>query len=198
MLRGRVEFERLTISLLMLRPDAVQADDAAAAAQQDAHLSHLADLHQAGELLAVGPVLGPPDRVLRGLGVYRAEPERVRLIGEEDPGVRAGRYSVVVAPWMIPGGAITFATTRVPRSIAEAQTGIQFDRFSIALLVRGARAAELDGDDGRLQDAHMAHLADLHQAGHLLAAGPISDKTYRGLSILRVEPDRARELKEED
>jgi len=75
MLPGRVEFERLTISLLMLRPDAVQADDAAAAAQQDAHLSHLADLHQAGELLAVGPVLGPPDRVLRGLGVYRADRE---------------------------------------------------------------------------------------------------------------------------
>jgi hypothetical protein len=32
----------------------------------------------------------------------------------------------------------------------------------------------------------MAHLADLHQAGHLLAAGPLLDRTspLRGLSIL--------------
>jgi uncharacterized protein len=94
MLRCTMEFDRYTISLLMLRPDAPKTDEAAAAAQQDAHLSHLADLHQAGELLAVGPVLGPPDRLYRGLGIYRAEPERVRLISEEDPGVRAGRYSV--------------------------------------------------------------------------------------------------------
>jgi uncharacterized protein len=120
MLRCTMEFDRYTISLLMLHPDAPKTDEAAAAAQQDAHLSHLAGLHQAGELLAVGPVLGPPDRVYRGLGIYRAEPERVRLTSEEDPGVRAGRYSVVVAPWMIPAGAIAFSTARVPRWIAEA------------------------------------------------------------------------------
>jgi uncharacterized protein len=198
MLRGRMDFDRLTISLLMLRPDAVQTEDAAAAARQDAHLAYLAELHQAGELLAVGPMLGPPDRVLRGLGIYRAEPTRVRLISEDDPGVRAGRYSVVVAPWMIPSGAVAFATTRVPRSIAEAQSSIQFDRRTIALLLLGPKAAQLEGDDGRLQDAHMAHLADLHQAGHLLVAGPVLDKTYRGLSILRIDPDRARELKEDD
>jgi uncharacterized protein len=65
-------------------------------------------------------------------------------------------------------------------------------------LLLGKKAAELEADDGSLQDAHMAHLAAPHQAGHLLAAGPISDKTYRGLSILRVEPDRARELEEDD
>ncbi len=44
----------------------------------------------------------------------------------------------------------------------------------------------------------MSHLADLHEAGHLLAAGPLSDETFRGLSILRVEPERAIELKQPD
>jgi uncharacterized protein len=44
----------------------------------------------------------------------------------------------------------------------------------------------------------MAHLADLHEAGYLLAAGPLSDEKFRGLSILNVDPERARELKEED
>lgn len=42
----------------------------------------------------------------------------------------------------------------------------------------------------------MAHVADLHEAGHLLAAGPLFDDVYRGLSILNVEPEQARALKE--
>lgn len=44
----------------------------------------------------------------------------------------------------------------------------------------------------------MSHLADLHEAGYLLAAGPLFDEKYRGLSILNVEPEQARELKERD
>ena len=44
----------------------------------------------------------------------------------------------------------------------------------------------------------MSHLADLHGAGVLLAAGPLFDEKYRGLSILSVEPERARELDEQD
>ena len=36
----------------------------------------------------------------------------------------------------------------------------------------------------------MAHLADLHESGHLLAAGPLSDEKFRGLSILRVDVTR--------
>jgi uncharacterized protein YciI len=44
----------------------------------------------------------------------------------------------------------------------------------------------------------MAHLAELHEAGHLLAAGPLDDEDFRGLNILRAEPERARELAEQD
>ncbi len=44
----------------------------------------------------------------------------------------------------------------------------------------------------------MAHLADLHDQGVLLAAGPLSDPNFRGLSILNVDVDRAQELKEAD
>jgi uncharacterized protein len=44
----------------------------------------------------------------------------------------------------------------------------------------------------------MSHLADLHEAGVLLAAGPLFDEKYRALSILNVEPERARELDEQD
>jgi uncharacterized protein len=44
----------------------------------------------------------------------------------------------------------------------------------------------------------MAHLADLHEAVHLLAAGPLFDDEFRGLSILNVDPEQARALKEAD
>ena len=41
---SRLDFDRYTIALLILRPDAPQLDEQAAAALQDAHLAHLADL----------------------------------------------------------------------------------------------------------------------------------------------------------
>jgi uncharacterized protein YciI len=50
-----VEFDRLTIVLLIVRPDGPELDEEASAALQDAHLSHLADVHEAGYLLAAGP-----------------------------------------------------------------------------------------------------------------------------------------------
>ena len=70
---------------------------------------------------------------------------------------------------------------------------MQFDQYTIALLILRPDAPELDDEAAAaLQDAHMAHLADLHEAGHLLAAGHLSDEKFRGLSILNVEPERAR------
>ena len=78
---------------------------------------------------------------------------------------------------------------------------MEFDQFTISLLITPPDAPELDEKAAaELQDAHLAFLADLHAAGHLLAAGPLSDDEgpLRGLSILNVDPERARELKEAD
>jgi uncharacterized protein YciI len=79
---------------------------------------------------------------------------------------------------------------------------MRFDRFTVTLLILRSDAPDLDEEaEAALQDAHMAHLADLHAAGHLLAAGPLlgaPDRAFRGLSILNVEPERAIALKEED
>jgi uncharacterized protein len=78
---------------------------------------------------------------------------------------------------------------------------MDFDRFTVVLLLTNPAAPELDDEAAaELQDAHMSHLADLHAAGHLLAAGPLSDerRCYRGLSIMSVGPEQARELKEAD
>jgi len=76
---------------------------------------------------------------------------------------------------------------------------VQFDQFSISLLILRQDAPQLDAAaDAALQDAHMAFLADLHHAGQLLAAGPLLDERYRGLSVLNVGPEDARRLKQAD
>ncbi len=111
-----MEFDHFTIALLILRPDGPQLDEAAATALQDAHMAHLADLHDAGHLLAAGPL---SDERFRGLSILNVEPERARELKEADPAVRAGRFSVEAMPWMVPGGAISFSPTRFPRSTAD-------------------------------------------------------------------------------
>lgn len=108
---------------MVLRPDAPQLDEKAEAALQNAHMAYLAELHEAGHLLAAGPLLGAPNREFRGLSILNVGPEQARALKEQDPAVRAGRYSVTILPWMVPGGAMAFSATRFPLSMAEAMGG---------------------------------------------------------------------------
>ena len=56
--------------------------------------------------------------------------------------------------------------------------GVQLDRFTVALLILPPDAPALNDEEAaRLQDAHIAHL---HEAGHLLAAGPLFDESFAG------------------
>lgn len=116
-----MQFDRYTITLLVLRPDAPKLDDEAEAALQDAHMAYLAELHTAGYLLAAGPLLGDTDEPYRGLSILNVDPEQARELQEQDPAVQAGRYAVKVLPWMVPGGAVSFTATRFPRSMSEAR-----------------------------------------------------------------------------
>ena len=116
-----MEFDRYTIVLLLLRPDAPALSEEKEADLQDAHMAHLADLHDAGHLLAAGPVLGAQDRELRGFSILKVEPERARELKKQDPAVRAGKYRIEVFPWLLPAGLMTFSAGRLPRSVAEAQ-----------------------------------------------------------------------------
>jgi uncharacterized protein len=115
-----MQFDQFTIVLVMLRSDAPELDEAAAAALQDAHMAFLADLHEAGHLLAAGPL---SDEKFRGLSLLRVGVEQARALKESDPAVQAGRFSVEVMPWVVPAGAMSFTSTRFPRSIAEASSG---------------------------------------------------------------------------
>lgn len=116
-----MHLDQFTVALLILRPDAPELDDEAEAALQDAHMAYLADLHEAGHLLAAGPVLA--NDTFRGLSILRVGPEEALRLNEQDPAVRAGRYSVTVLRWLVPGGAISATPTRFPRSLAEVREG---------------------------------------------------------------------------
>jgi uncharacterized protein YciI len=113
-----VKLERFTIALLIRRSDAPELSNEEASASQDAHLSHLADLHEAGQLIAAGP-LGHPE--LRGLIVLAGPPQEVEKLLAEDPAVQIGRFSVKTMEWMVPAGAIRLSPTRFPRSAAEVE-----------------------------------------------------------------------------
>lgn len=111
-----MDFDHFSVALLVQRADAPELDDAAAAALQDAHMAHLADLHAAGHLVAAGPLR---DDHFRGLSILTVDVEEARRLTAADPAVRAGRFDVVVMPWLVPGGAMSFTPTRFPRSVAD-------------------------------------------------------------------------------
>jgi uncharacterized protein len=114
-----MEFDQFTITLLVLRPDAPKLTPDQEDALQDAHMAHLADLHEAGHLLAAGPLLDQGSQ-FRGLAILKVGIEEAQALKDKDPAVQAGKYSILALPWMVPAGAVSFSATRFPRSLAEA------------------------------------------------------------------------------
>jgi uncharacterized protein YciI len=115
-----MDVDRLTLALLVLREDAPQLSEDDENALQDKHMAHLSALHEAGELLAAGPVLGDPDRRVRGFSIYRCDVARARELTAADPAARAGRYRTELHEWIAPAGLLTFTPGRLPASMAEA------------------------------------------------------------------------------
>jgi len=115
-----MEFDSFTVVLLLHHMDAPPMDEAALDRLQDAHLDHLARLHEAGQLLAAGPSPGTGDRRVRGVCLFRGTPDEALAIEAKDPAVVAGRFALEACAWLVPRGAMHFARTRFPHSSAEA------------------------------------------------------------------------------
>jgi uncharacterized protein YciI len=79
---------------------------------------------------------------------------------------------------------------------------MEFDSYAFVILRRGPRAAEYDGEGAvRLQEAHLAHLREMHEAGKLAIAGPFrdqEDETLRGICLYTTSLEEARELAARD
>jgi uncharacterized protein len=112
-----MDFDRYTVVLLLTPDDPPQLSEEERDRLQDAHLSHLADLHDQGVLLAAGPVGDPSSRRhFRGLSILRCDPDEALRLKGEDPAIKAGVFEMVAMPWMLPAGAIHFTPTTFPRS----------------------------------------------------------------------------------
>ena len=107
-----MQFDEFTISLLV--SGATPNTDAL----QDAHLAHLASLHDAGSLLAAGP-LSDPAGELRGLSILSVGVDEARRLKEADEAVRADVFSVRAMTWRVPAGAMSFSRTFFPRSMRD-------------------------------------------------------------------------------
>jgi uncharacterized protein YciI len=114
-----MRFDRYTVILLTLRPDAPVMTDEQADELQDQHLAYGADLLDRGLVLARGPLTDQDDERLRGFSIWSVDAATAREHAEADPAVRAGRLAVNVMTWMMPAGNVQFARVRAPRSIAE-------------------------------------------------------------------------------
>ena len=76
---------------------------------------------------------------------------------------------------------------------------MRFDHHTLVLLVRPPDAPELPDEEeaAALQDAHLAYQAGLYDKGHLVAVGPLGaqdDQRLRGVAVLTVDPETARQL----
>jgi uncharacterized protein YciI len=76
---------------------------------------------------------------------------------------------------------------------------VQFDQFTVVLLnLRPDAPVHSEEEADALQDAHLAHLSGLHEAGHMLAAGPFGHDTIRGMCIYRTDVEQTRAFCEQD
>ena len=116
-----MQFDTFSMVLLVGLADA--PPEASSDEVQDAHLAHLAEMHESGEMLAAGPVSGEGDVRIRGLCLFAADAARAAELMSEDPAVRAGRFRFEVLPWHVPAGALAGGRMHFPRSIPDVRDG---------------------------------------------------------------------------
>ncbi len=114
--------DSFTVVFLLNGPGGEPQTGAEQAATQDAHLSHLADLHDEGVLIAAGP-LPDVEWGTRGIAVLTCDVARAEALFADDPAVQAGWFVIKTVPWLAPRGAVALTDAPFPRSAAEAAAG---------------------------------------------------------------------------
>jgi uncharacterized protein len=115
-----MEFDQFSLVLLVTGPKDDEIGEQRRNEIQDAHLNHLATLHEAGKLIAAGPLVGGVETGYRGASILNVGADEARAICEEDEAVQAGVFEVKVLPWLVPAGAVRYSRTTFPHSSAEA------------------------------------------------------------------------------
>ena len=140
-----------------------------------AHVAHLYKLAGEGTYVAAGPFLDGGD--IAGVIVVKAPtPERAKEIEAEDPGVKAGMFTVEAAPFMAPEGWFG----------PWAEFG-RFEKVFFGFLVTGPNRGQDADTAKRLQAEHLAYMDGQAKEGKLVLAGPfVTDGARRGVVVYRV------------
>lgn len=115
-----MEFDQFSLVLLVTGPKDGEIDEQRRNEIQDAHLNHLATLHEAGNLIGAGPLIGGAVTGFRGASIFKVGPDEARALCEQDPAVQAGVFEARILPWLVPAGAVRYSRTTFPHSSAEA------------------------------------------------------------------------------
>lgn len=89
----KVSMRTYQLGLLKAVPGAAEST----AAEQRAHLQHIAEMQAAGRLAAVGPTPGAD--ALRGIFIFKTDAAEAKRLSAEDPHVKAGRMTVELYTW---------------------------------------------------------------------------------------------------
>jgi uncharacterized protein YciI len=99
------DFDSYQLVLLIRGAEPPRLNETESEILQGQHLGHFAKLRPAGYMKVAGPIEG--DDEIAGICLYRAgSVEEARVLAEDDPAVRAGRFQVRVMRWYTARGAL--------------------------------------------------------------------------------------------
>ena len=166
-----------TYQLVILRPGPKAAEMGTPEGQKlvQAHVGHLYKAAAAGINMAAGPFLDGGD--IAGIIVMKApSPERALELEAEDPGVKAGLFTMEGSSFMAPEN--WFGTWAAFPN---------FEKVFFGFLVSGPNRGQDAETAKRLQAEHLAYMDGQAKEGKLVMAGPFTaDGVRRGIVVYRV------------
>jgi uncharacterized protein YciI len=139
------------------------------------HIGYMYKLGADGTSMAAGPFTDGGD--IQGILIVKAEtPEKARDIESADPAVKAGIFTVEVAPFLSPDGWFG----------KWAEMG-QFETVYFGFLKTGPNRGQDAETAKRLQSEHLGYMEGQSKEGKLIVAGPFTQEgPRRGVVVYRV------------
>lgn len=163
---------------------------------QAAHRQNMTRMADAGLLVGAGPITD--DGEIRGIFIFRAD-SRQKIDGmlREDPLIQSGRLVLDLLPWWGPEkiGERYFAKRNADPAAKDVMVSYQ-----LAFLLAGPNRQAEQAEAKRIQEAHMAHIRRMAEAGKLVAAGPfVEEQRLRGIFVFKMDSlEEAKALAQQD
>lgn len=144
---------------------------------QGKHMAHLNSLGAAGKI--AGPI--GTDGPRRGIVILKTDSlAQARAIGEADPAVKAGTFTVEAYTLVLPRNWFDFGPVPEPYKMR---------RFVVAIFDRVPTLPSMTaGELRKLEQGHLENLYRLSREGKIEIAGPLVDGgEHRGIAVLRTD-----------